>query len=391
LAREGVFADVDPSNLPPATSLPLRAARLLERRNSSKTSNRLAKAVAKLGPSYIKLGQFLATRPDLVGAKAALELEELQDRLAPFSKALAIESIESALGRSIGEIFEEFGDPVAAASIAQVHKAKINGKDVVLKIKRPGISEKFSKDLGIIEGFVNLVDKSLMDSVFTDFKESFKKEIDFQTEIQNMKMFNTMYIDSTIVKIPKVFPELSTNDIIVMENVPSSDILRSLNTDTASQVMNMFLQQILFEGEVHGDLHAGNLGLSRGKIVLYDFGNVISIPESYQNGMRELFGAIQSRDEDKILQNMKDMGMKINDEAETRVFIRGYLNYLETVDVNAFSAANFTSKIPVQFDKVTFQIIRTTGLVEGTCKKIDPNFSYQRAILLCIELMALGY
>ena len=123
LAREGVFADVDPSNLPPAASLPLRAARLLARRNSSKTSNRLAKAVAKLGPSYIKLGQFLATRPDLVGAKAALELEELQDRLAPFSKALAIESIESALGRSIGEIFEEFGDPVAAASIAQVHKA----------------------------------------------------------------------------------------------------------------------------------------------------------------------------------------------------------------------------------------------------------------------------
>jgi predicted unusual protein kinase regulating ubiquinone biosynthesis (AarF/ABC1/UbiB family) len=175
-----------------------------------------------------------------------------------------------------------------------------------------------------------------------------------------------------------------------MENVPSSNIL-STDIDTANQVMNMFLQQILFEGEVHGDLHAGNLGVSRGKIVLYDFGNVISIPESYQNGMRELFGAIQTRDEDRILQNMKSMGMTINDEKETRVFIRGYLKYLETVDVNAFSAADFTSKIPVQFDRVTFQIIRTTGLVEGTCKKIDPKFSYQRAILLCIELMALGY
>lgn len=345
----------------------------------------LRNQLQKSGPVYVKFGQFISNREDIFGSLSE-DLGSLRDRVPPepFEK---LEGIISQI-KGLDQIDKT---PIASASISQVHKARINGKQVVLKIKRPGITEKFSKDLGILESFVNLVDKSLTESVFTDFKESFQREIDFQTEIQNMRMFNTMYMDSTIVKIPKVYPELSTNDVIVMENVPSSDILQSVNIDTANQVMNMFLQQILFEGEVHGDLHAGNLGLSRGRIVLYDFGNVISIPESYQNGMRELFSAIQSRDEDRILQNMKDMGMKINDEAETRVFIRGYLNYLDTVDVNAFSAANFTSKIPVQFDKVTFQIIRTTGLVEGTCKKIDPNFSYQRAILLCIELMALGY
>ena len=344
----------------------------------------LRNELQKSGPVYVKFGQFVSNREDIFGTLSK-ELGSLRDRVPPEP----FENLKDSLSKIDG--LENIDtDPIASASISQVHKAQIRGKSVVLKIKRPGVSERFYKDLGVLERFVNLVDKSLTDSVFSDFKESFKREIDFDAEIRNMKMFNAMYIDSTIVRIPKVYPEMSTSEIIVMENVPSSDIL-STDIETANQVMNMFLQQILFEGEVHGDLHAGNLGVSRGKIVLYDFGNVISIPESYQNGMRELFGAIQTRDEDRILQNMKNMGMTINDEKETRVFIRGYLKYLETVDVNAFSAADFTSKIPVQFDRVTFQIIRTTGLVEGTCKKIDPKFSYQRAILLCIELMALGY
>jgi ubiquinone biosynthesis protein len=259
-------------------------------------------------------------------------------------------------------------------------------------VKRPGILEKIQKDLDIIEGFITIVEKSLLESVFNDYKESLQREIDFESEIEHMKRFGEMYLDSTLVRVPRVFSNLSTNDVIVMEHLPSSDVLKNAQTDTAQTIMNTFLHQIVFEGEVHGDLHAGNIGIGYdGRLVLYDFGNIIRIPESYQNGMRELFGAIQTKDEDAILQNMKNMGMTINDEAETRVFIRGYLNYLDTVDVTAFSAANFTSKIPVQFDKITFQIIRTTGLVEGTCKKIDPKFSYQRAILLCIELMALGY
>ena len=345
----------------------------------------LRNQLQKSGPVYVKFGQFISNREDIFGGLSE-ELGSLRDRVPPEP----FEEIQGVVSNIQGlEHIDK--EPIASASISQVHRARVKGKDVVLKIKRPGVSEKFYKDLGIIEGFIRLVDKNLIDSVFSDFRESFKKEIDFESEISNMQTFNSMYIDSTLVRIPKVYPEMSTNDVIVMEHVPSSDILKSLSVDTANQVMNMFLQQILFEGEVHGDLHAGNLGISRGKIVLYDFGNIIRIPESYQNGMRELFGAIQTKDEDAILQNMKNMGMTINDEAETRVFIRGYLNYLDTVDVTAFSAANFTSKIPVQFDKITFQIIRTTGLVEGTCKKIDPKFSYQRAILLCIELMALGY
>lgn len=160
----------------------------------------------------------------------------------------------------------------------------------------------------------------------------------------------------------------------------------------ATRVMNMFLQQILFEGMVHGDLHAGNIGATRdNKIVMYDFGNIIMLQKDYQNMIREMIQAIQAKDQEKILQIMKNMGMVVNDERETREFIRGYLEYIDTVDVKSFSTMNFTSKIPVKLDRTTFQIVRTTGLVEGTCKSFDPEFSYQKSIILCIELLALGF
>jgi predicted unusual protein kinase regulating ubiquinone biosynthesis (AarF/ABC1/UbiB family) len=340
----------------------------------------LRNELQKSGPVYVKFGQFMSNREDIFGKDLAEDLGTLRDRVPP-------EPFES-LSFTQGEIDEV---PIASASISQVHKGRIAGKNVVFKIKRPRILEKIQKDLAIIERFISIVDKSLIDSVFNDFKENLQKEIDFRAEIQNMQKFSEMYIDSTMVRIPKVFPEFSTDDVIVMEHMPSSGILDTGDSETAHKVMTMFLQQILFEGEVHGDLHAGNIGLSNGKLVLYDFGNVISIPGSYQVYMRELFRAIQDQNEDEIFSCMVQMGMVINDEKETRLFIRGCLRYLNTVDVKAFSTTQFTTKIPVQFDRTTFQIIRTTGLVEGTCKKIDPDFNYQRAILLCIELMALGY
>lgn len=326
----------------------------------------------------------MSNREDIFGKALSEDLGSLRDRVQPE----LFENIKESFSHIQGSIEET---PIASASISQVHKGSINGKVFVFKVKRPGILQKIQRDLDIIENFIKIVDKSLLESVFKDFKEGLYKEIDFISEIENMKKFGEIYIDSTQVKVPKVFTELSTDDVIVMENVPSSDILKVTQADTAQMVMNTFLHQILFEGEVHGDLHAGNIGVSNGKLVLYDFGNVISIPGPYQVYMRELFSAIQSQDEDEIFTSMIRMGMQINDEKETRLFIKGCLKYLSTVDVNAFSTLQFTSKIPVQFDRITFQIIRTTGLVEGTCKKIDPNFSYQRAILLCIELIALGY
>src|ERR1700722_251081 len=123
VAREGAFVGVDPVPLPPVLRLPLAFANLIAKRDGDGLAG-LSRAIDRLGPSYVKLGQFLSTRPDIVGGKVALELERLQDRVAPMSRETAVAIIEASFGAKIESVFESFGEPVAAASIAQVHRAE---------------------------------------------------------------------------------------------------------------------------------------------------------------------------------------------------------------------------------------------------------------------------
>ncbi|MGA8229465.1 MAG: AarF/UbiB family protein, partial [Xanthobacteraceae bacterium] len=147
-ARAGVFSLVDPTLLPLPARGALRIARLLERPNAA-PSNRLSSALSALGPSYVKLGQFLATRPDVVGAALALDLENLQDKMLPFPQVEAERLIEINIGKPVSELFSIFGPAVAAASIAQVHRATIaeDGRMVAVKVLRPGVERRFKGDL----------------------------------------------------------------------------------------------------------------------------------------------------------------------------------------------------------------------------------------------------
>src|SRR5271169_500781 len=150
-AREGVFGTVDPSLVPPPGQLALRLARLIER-SGAKSGPRLSRALTQLGPAYLKLGQFLATRPDVVGVMMARDLESLQDRLPPFSQAEAEAVIASSLERPVAQAFASFGPSVAAASIAQVHRGEVIRKGVrqpvAVKVLRPNVASRFHRDLG---------------------------------------------------------------------------------------------------------------------------------------------------------------------------------------------------------------------------------------------------
>src|SRR5271165_2090174 len=149
-AREGAFVGVDPLLLPPVARLPLGFANLIAKRNIEGLSG-LSRAIDRLGPSYVKMGQFLSTRPDIVGPKVALELESLQDRVAPMSRDTAIGIIETAFGVKVDTLYASFGEPVAAASIAQVHRASVKTDEgeraVAVKVLRAGIERRFARDL----------------------------------------------------------------------------------------------------------------------------------------------------------------------------------------------------------------------------------------------------
>src|SRR6202020_1698432 len=149
-SREGAFVGVDPIPLPPVLRPPLALANLIAKRDGDGLAG-LSRAIDRLGPSYVKLRQFLSTRPDIVGGKVALELERLQDRVAPMSRETAVAIIEASFGAKIESVFESFGEPVAAASIAQVHRAEgktdEGARTVAVKVLRAGTERRFARDL----------------------------------------------------------------------------------------------------------------------------------------------------------------------------------------------------------------------------------------------------
>src|SRR5439155_22564421 len=150
-AREGVFGSIDPSLVPPPGQLALKLARLIERPGAN-SGPRLSRALTRLGPAYLKLGQFLATRPDVVGVHIARDLESLQDRLPPFSQVEAEAAIAQSLEKPIAQAFASFGPAVAAASIAQVHRGEVLRDGVrhavAVKVLRPNVASRFRRDLG---------------------------------------------------------------------------------------------------------------------------------------------------------------------------------------------------------------------------------------------------
>ena len=178
--------------MPPVARLPLRLANLIAKRNVDGLTG-LSRAIDRLGPSYVKLGQFLSTRPDIVGAKVALDLERLQDRVTPMSRETAIGIVEAAFGAKVDSLFENFGEPVAAASIAQVHRADVKTSEgvrtVAVKVLRAGIERRFTRDLADMFFAAQLVERLAPEfrrlrlvQVVETLARSVRIEMDFRLE-----------------------------------------------------------------------------------------------------------------------------------------------------------------------------------------------------------------
>lgn len=330
----------------------------------------LRRRLEAAGPTYIKMGQFAANRPDIFGKALSSALSSLQDgvQTVPWSE----------LGVTIPPGVSNVScAPLAAASIAQVHLGDYRNRKVVLKVKRPGIDVQLRNDLEGIRIFMKEAPKFM-----SDFEKSVLKELDFSQEILNIQNFSTIY-EGTNVMVPTVYPEVSNESVIVMDYIPSTGKLTS-----AERLINLFIEQLLFEDIIHGDMHSGNIGTIGNSIVLYDFGNVIRTNQDYRSATRDFVYHLQNRDTTNMIRTMRKMGMTIANERVTRLFLQKLLKYLDTLEISEFRfGAEEVDKIPVNLDPITAAILRSFSLLEGYCKMIDPGFSYSAIIERNLELL----
>jgi ubiquinone biosynthesis protein len=290
LAREGVLALVEAAALPPGPRLALRLARLVERRNVGSGAARLATALTRLGPPYVKLGQFLATRPDIVGAAIATDLEALQDKMAPFPQAEAEAAVAEALGRPVSQLFASFGPPVAAASIAQVHRAAAPRDDRMLAVKvlRPGIEHRFQRDLDSFFYIARLAERRSAEArrlrlvaTLETLARSVAIELDLRLEAAAFSELAENTKDDPAFRVPRVDWERTARRVLTTEWVDGIPLHERARLAAAGHdlvrlarvLIQSFLRQAIGDGFFHADLHPGNLFVDgEGRLVAVDCG-----------------------------------------------------------------------------------------------------------------------
>jgi ubiquinone biosynthesis protein len=291
-AREGIFGLVEPVALPPQLRLLLRLGRLIERPSAVDAKHRLSTTVTALGPAYVKLGQFLATRPDVVGPALARDLRSLQDSMPPFSQGEAEKTIAAALNKKLCEVFVTFGQPVAAASIAQVHRAEIETpsgrRAVAVKILRPGIEKRFKVDLEAFEFVARRAElwsaearRLRLVEVIGTLARSVALEMDLRLEAAALSEMAENTKDDSDFRVPRVEWDYTARNVLTTEwidGTPLSDraalVARDLDlTRLGRALIQTFLRHALRDGFFHADMHPGNLFVdSEGRLVAVDFG-----------------------------------------------------------------------------------------------------------------------
>ncbi|MDI3480884.1 MAG: ubiquinone biosynthesis protein [Tepidanaerobacteraceae bacterium] len=307
--------------------LPLRKKRTMSDYNKTPVAVRVRMVLEELGPTFIKLGQMLSTRKDIIPGDILVELEKLQDEVKPFSTDEARSIISKELSRPLEEVFETFSEePIASASISQVYKAKlISGEDVVVKVKRPNIEETVSEDLEIILDLAAFLEHRFewarmygLVELAEEFSDSLIKEMDFSREGRNAERFKKYFEDSKEVYIPEIFWEFTTSRVLTQEYVSGIKVTdvealgraQISSEKVAKNLATCYIKQILSFGLFHADPHPGNIIiLNGGKIGLLDFGMVGALRETLKKQGMRLVIATAERDADTVCEVLLDMGI----------------------------------------------------------------------------------
>jgi len=359
--------------------------------------------ISNLGPAFIKLGQFISTRQSVFGKDISKELSYLQDDIRPVDSAIIRETIEQSLARPIADIFESFEDTcIGSASIGQVHRAQLKNKSMVaIKVQKPNIAQLIREDLETMRNMVTFFSitgnprAAEFNNILIEYERFLSAELDYTNEINQMVYFYNATKDQP-VQIPRVYRNLSSPSIIVMEYVPSIKItdvasLQQYGIDKvslANLLINVFLVQIIKKGIVHADPHPGNIGvLEDGKtLVLYDFGNVVRFTDEFKASFSQLIFSVVQKDVNEFV----DLLIKLdilsvyddNEVEEIKSFFVYFFNYLETLDFTKLKSSIIQDDIQGKFQENLrvnpdfMSLFRVFSLLDGTCSKLDPNFSY---------------
>ncbi|CAG9466104.1 unnamed protein product [Pedinophyceae sp. YPF-701] len=317
----------------------------------------LREGLVRLGPTFIKIGQQFSTRVDVLAKEFIEELEKLQDNVPPFDWESARAILNRSIGRPVEEVFESFDtQPIAAASLGQVHLAVLNGTKVVVKVQRPGLRELFDIDLKnvrVLAQWLQKVDpktdgaKRDWVAIYDECSRVLYEEIDYQNEARNAQRFSDNFKDVDWVKVPKILWDYTTPQTMVMEYMPGIKINRGdelvragVDKDRIARLaVESYLMQILRHGFFHADPHPGNVSVDPadgGRLIYYDFGMMGALKTDVRAGLLNLFYGTYEKDADKCLDALIQMGVLVpttNDRTAIRrtaeFFLSSFQNRLD--------------------------------------------------------------
>ncbi len=326
LAREGALSIADNPALPPALRMGVKLGRLIERGAVRRTGRveRLTRALNRLGPTYVKLGQTLATRPDVVGTDVAADLSGLQDKMEPFDPASVPGLLQEALQERAADL-KDLSPPIAAASIAQVHKAVLDGRQVAVKILRPGIKTRFFADIEsfyagarLAQRFARPLRRLRPIEVVQTLDRSARLELDLRLEAAAISEFAENIKDDTGFVIPSVSWEHTSETVLTtswVEGVPIRDLaaLDAAGLDRkalAANLLQSFLRHAIRDGFFHADMHPGNLFADprTGNIVAVDFGIMGRISRAERRFLAEILHGFITRNYRMIAERHFEIG-----------------------------------------------------------------------------------
>ncbi|MFB6206400.1 MAG: ABC1 kinase family protein [Haloglomus sp.] len=375
--------------------------------DDQRRARKLRETLLELGPAFIKFGQMLSTRPDVLPPAYVEELAALQDRVPPAPWPAAREVIEAELG-PVDKVFAEFErEPISGASIGQVYVARIErpgaseSMDVAVKVLRPGVRRRVEADLRVIRTLLPFVtrlappgQRFTLQNLADEYAATIRQEMDYAHEARRQELIRANYADDSTVRIPPVVPDLTTDRVIVSEYVEGTKIsnvstLRSMGVDTtdlAERLLRAYIQMIVEDGVFHADPHPGNLAVQPdGTLVFYDFGLTGTLSERRRDELFEFYVAVASEDIEGVLDAFEAMGA-LDPDAD-REFMRagmelafdnlrgGEVDVSEVRDlIEGFQGT--LREFPMRLPRDLALIVRTSTILEGVCYTLDDEFDF---------------